>query len=306
MSTSRVNFKSMFLISENYFNELKDKQKEENVTDESLEPSVPDPPVPSPPTPVTALIPEPEPEPEPEATSIPKPTPTPTPSPQATTSTSLSDDEWTPNQETVNKEDGEYKSIVDKVNSFNCSVCNEAFVSEADMLAHQTRNHPEHECKLCKREFKSKRELDNHITENHEYGRQSNSSMNRSSKRLANKRARDDEDESHAYINDKLSKRRKIKVSRRKNKRSREQSDEEVEEEEEEVKPTTAKKVKVQLQNIDDIKDIRQKERKKVNNSIGEQHKVETITYPAGTLTCPTCQKEFDSLYEYQDHQMLH
>ena len=297
-STSRVNFKSMFLISETYFNELKDKQKEDNVTEESLEPSVPTPPtaalVPpvSPhPTPVVAAIPEPEPETEPE----PEPEPT---------STSLSEDEWTPNQETVNKKDGEYKSIVDKINSFNCPVCNEAFVTEADMLAHQTRNHPVHECKLCKREFKSKKELDNHITESHERGRQSNSSMsmNRSSKRLANKRARDDEDETNDYNNDKLLKRRKIKVSRRENKRSREQN-------EEEVKPTTVKKVKVQLQNIDDIKDIRQKERKEINNSIGEQHKVETITYPgpgAGTKTCPICQKEFNSLYEYRDHQMLH
>lgn len=313
MTSSRINFKSMFLISENYFNELKDKQKEENEApaetptetpaetpaqvvatpeqEESLEPSAPI---------ATTSAPDP-------TVSTPPPPPAPAPAPEPTISTSLSEDEWSPNQEpssiqeTVNKEEnGEYKSIVDKVNSFNCSVCNEAFETEADMVAHQTRNHPDLECKICKREFKNKRELDSHITESHEFGRQS-STFNRSSRRLVNKRAReeDDDDDEIETNNDKMLKRRKIRVSER-NKRAREPDEEE--------KPTTAKKVKVQLQNVENIKDIRQKERKEINNSIGDQHKVKAISYPESnsSLWCDKCQKEFNSLYEFRDHQMYH
>ena len=150
-STSRVNFKSMFLISETYLNELKLKQKEKNATEEEegnskIETSQP-----------SASNPNPDPIVAPTLTPA---TTTPTPVPSTPTPVSLSEDEWTPNQEenivptsipeTTDKnetklekkiEDGQYESIEDKVSSYNCPVCNEAFKTKEDMLNHQTKNH---------------------------------------------------------------------------------------------------------------------------------------------------------------------
>ena len=88
------------------------------------------------------------------------------------------------------------------------------------------------------------------------------------------------------------------------NKRGRENDDDDDDDEEEKDKPANVKKVKVQLQNVDNITDIRQKERNQINNSIGEQHKVEAITYPHNsTMQCGKCGKEFSSLKEFNEHR---
>ena len=300
MSTSRTNFKSMFLISENYLNELKFKQKEENATEEEgnsrIETSQPQPPA-SDPSPNPPIVP-------------PTPTPAnsnPTPIPSTPTPISLSEDEWTPNQEenivptsvvkTTDEnetklekkiEDGQYETIEDKVNSYNCSICNEAFETKEDMLNHQTKNHPEHKCEACDKEFNSKRELDNHITESHER-------IKRVSNRLVRKRAREDyDDDDNNDENARISNRKKFKI-RLTNKRNQEQN---------ETPLPKSKKVKVQLQNVEEIKDIKQKERKKINESIGQQHKVEAISYPDSddSLHCKICNKRFTSLFAYRDH----
>jgi len=79
--------------------------------------------------------------------------------------------------EEVNKDDGEnskysdgkYESIEDKIESFNCPICNEAFKTKEEMLSHQKKYHPVYECKLCSKSFRNQKARDNHITNLHEY-----------------------------------------------------------------------------------------------------------------------------------------
>ena len=327
MESSRTNFKSMFLISETYLDQLKNKatETEQNLEmkTDNIEPS--------------------------NESSVTEPSRT---NDLVSASTSLSDDEWTPNDEkeestpnlneekeettttttttttdtvqeptNVDKiEDGQYKSIEDKVNSFNCPICKEGFETEEDMLVHKTKYHPVHECKLCERTFKNKRELDEHITQTHEFG-------NRYFKQTP-KRRREEIEDGEPIKRIKFSKRereedseepvKKIKFSM-KNKRRREieEDDDDYNEpnkriklrnrnkrsrEENEDNPN-AKKVKIQLKNVPNIEDIRTQEIEEQNKDIAEQYNVNTTTYNTGTIKCKVCQREFDSLYAYRDHE---
>ena len=65
--------------------------------------------------------------------------------------------------------DGKYESIEDKIESFNCPICNEAFKTKEEMLSHQKKYHPVYECKLCSKSFRNQKARDNHITNLHEY-----------------------------------------------------------------------------------------------------------------------------------------
>ena len=203
MKTSRTDFKSMFLISESYLNELKNKQSVSETSETTVAPkpsaqtqfhqSLLPPPLPSVSVP-TDLEPDSS-RAEEEDTNHQKENSEQT----SVTNTSKLDDRI---------EEGQYETIEDKVNSFNCPVCNQGFTSEEDMLVHQARNHPKHECLLCNKTFKSSRELDKHITMRHEY------KQRRTSKRLINKTTHKDSDE---LSNGKKSKtsvtsRKKVKV----------------------------------------------------------------------------------------------
>ena len=344
MVKNTTNFESMYLISENYLNTLKnnqDKKEEEIVKDNINTESATNP---TPQTPITSTMsntsqvstpplppqsPSPSPSPSPTPLSLTPTTPKPTPTP--TNDTSLIE-ELSPNEEeqetksaevsskkdTANTEDntklevkiknGQYETVTDKLESFNCPVCKEAFKTKKDMLKHEKVNHTEHECKTCDLLFKNAAELNAHITQEH-------------------------------VINEAL------RHTRSRNKRKLMQEDEQ--------NQNSKKRIKVQPK-IDSIKDVNIKKRKQINDLMEETNKkrnIEPTTYTKGdrkrkreedlsmdkkrklehttytkndrkrkreedlsmgnednrrikhTMNCSICGKEFESLYEYQDHR---
>ena len=335
MVKNTTNFESMYLISENYLNTLKNNQdkKEEEIVKDNINTELATNPTPQ--TPITSTpplppqSPSPSPSPSPTPLSLTPTTPKPTPTP--TNDTSLIE-ELSPNEEeqetksaevsskkdTANTEDntklevkiknGQYETVTDKLESFNCPVCKEAFKTKKDMLKHEKVNHTEHECKTCDLLFKNAAELNAHITQEH-------------------------------VINEAL------RHTRSRNKRKLMQEDEQNE--------NSKKRIKVQPK-IDSIKDVNIKKRKQINDLMEETNKkrnIEPTTYTKGdrkrkreedlsmdkkrklehttytkndrkrkreedlsmgnednrrikhTMNCSICGKEFESLYEYQDHR---
>ena len=335
MVKNTTNFESMYLISENYLNTLKNNQdkKEEEIVKDNINTELATNPTPQ--TPITSTpplppqSPSPSPSPSPTPLSLTPTTPKPTPTP--TNDTSLIE-ELSPNEEeqetksaevsskkdTANTEDntklevkiknGQYETVTDKLESFNCPVCKEAFKTKKDMLKHEKVNHTEHECKTCDLLFKNAAELNAHITQEH-------------------------------VINEAL------RHTRSRNKRKLMQEDEQ--------NQNSKKKIKVQPK-IDSIKDVNIKKRKQINDLMEETNKkrnIEPTTYTKGdrkrkreedlsmdkkrklehttytkndrkrkreedlsmgnednrrikhTMNCSICGKEFESLYEYQDHR---
>ena len=335
MVKNTTNFESMYLISENYLNTLKNNQdkKEEEIVKDNINTELATNPTPQ--TPITSTpplppqSPSPSPSPSPTPLSLTPTTPKPTPTP--TNDTSLIE-ELSPNEEeqetksaevsskkdTANTEDntklevkiknGQYETVTDKLESFNCPVCKEAFKTKKDMLKHEKVNHTEHECKTCDLLFKNAAELNAHITQEH-------------------------------VINEAL------RHTRSRNKRKLMQEDEQ--------NQNSKKRIKVQPK-IDSIKDVNIKKRKQINDLMEETNKkrnIEPTTYTKGdrkrkreedlsmdkkrklehttytkydrkrkreedlsmgnednrrikhTMNCSICGKEFESLYEYQDHR---
>ena len=344
MVKNTTNFESMYLISENYLNTLKNNQdkKEEEIVKDNINTELATNPTPQ--TPITSTMsntsqvstpplppqsPSPSPSPSPTPLSLTPTTPKPTPTP--TNDTSLIE-ELSPNEEeqetksaevsskkdTANTEDntklevkiknGQYETVTDKLESFNCPVCKEAFKTKKDMLKHEKVNHTEHECKTCDLLFKNAAELNAHITQEH-------------------------------VINEAL------RHTRSRNKRKLMQEDEQ--------NQNSKKRIKVQPK-IDSIKDVNIKKRKQINDLMEETNKkrnIEPTTYTKGdrkrkreedlsmdkkrklehttytkndrkrkreedlsmgnednrrikhTMNCSICGKEFESLYEYQDHR---
>ena len=335
MVKNTTNFESMYLISENYLNTLKNNQdkKEEEIVKDNINTELATNPTPQ--TPITSTpplppqSPSPSPSPSPTPLSLTPTTPKPTPTP--TNDTSLIE-ELSPNEEeqetksaevsskkdTANTEDntklevkiknGQYETVTDKLESFNCPVCKEAFKTKKDMLKHEKVNHTEHECKTCDLLFKNAAELNAHITQEH-------------------------------VINEAL------RHTRSRNKRKLMQEDEQ--------NQNSKKKIKVQPK-IDSIKDVNIKKRKQINDLMEETNKkrnIEPTTYTKGdrkrkreedlsmdkkrklehttytkndrkrkreedlsmgnednrrikhTMNCSICGKEFELLYEYQDHR---
>merc|ERR1711976_244072 len=84
----------------------------------------------------------------------------------------INDNDGENKNEEVNEDDGEnskysdgkYESIEDKIESFNCPICNESFKTKEEMLSHQKKYHPVYECKLCSKSFRNQKARDNHIT----------------------------------------------------------------------------------------------------------------------------------------------
>ena len=335
MVKNTTNFESMYLISENYLNTLKNNQdkKEEEIVKDNINTELATNPTPQ--TPITSTpplppqSPSPSPSPSPTPLSLTPTTPKPTPTP--TNDTSLIE-ELSPNEEeqetksaevsskkdTANTEDntklevkiknGQYETVTDKLESFNCPVCKEAFKTKKDMLKHEKVNHTEHECKTCDLLFKNAAELNAHITQEH-------------------------------VINEAL------RHTRSRNKRKLMQEDEQ--------NQNSKKKIKVQPK-IDSIKDVNIKKRKQINDLMEETNKkrnIEPTTYTKGdrkrkreedlsmdkkrklehttytkndrkrkreedlsmgnednrrikhTMNCSICGNEFESLFEYQDHR---
>ena len=335
MVKNTTNFESMYLISENYLNTLKNNQdkKEEEIVKDNINTELATNPTPQ--TPITSTpplppqSPSPSPSPSPTPLSLTPTTPKPTPTP--TNDTSLIE-ELSPNEEeqetksaevsskkdTANTEDntklevkiknGQYETVTDKLESFNCPVCKEAFKTKKDMLKHEKVNHTEHECKTCDLLFKNAAELNAHITQEH-------------------------------VINEAL------RHTRSRNKRKLMQEDEQ--------NQNSKKRIKVQPK-TDSIKDVNIKKRKQINDLMEETNKkrnIEPTTYTKGdrkrkreedlsmdkkrklehttytkndrkrkreedlsmgnednrrikhTMNCSICGKEFESLYEYQDHR---
>ena len=335
MVKNTTNFESMYLISENYLNTLKNNQdkKEEEIVKDNINTELATNPTPQ--TPITSTpplppqSPSPSPSPSPTPLSLTPTTPKPTPTP---TNDSSLIEELSPNEEeqetksaevsskkdTANTEDntklevkiknGQYETVTDKLESFNCPVCKEAFKTKKDMLKHEKVNHTEHECKTCDLLFKNAAELNAHITQEH-------------------------------VINEAL------RHTRSRNKRKLMQEDEQ--------NQNSKKRIKVQPK-IDSIKDVNIKKRKQINDLMEETNKkrnIEPTTYTKGdrkrkreedlsmdkkrklehttytkndrkrkreedlsmgnednrrikhTMNCSICGKEFESLYEYQDHR---
>ena len=150
------------------------------------------------------------------------------------------------------------------------------------MLKHEKINHTEHECKTCKLLFKNAVDLNAHITQEH-------------------------------VLNETL------RHTRSRNKRKLVHKDEQ--------NQNSKKRIKVQPK-TDSIKDVNIKKRKQINHLMEETNKkikLEPTTYTKSdrkrkreedlsmgnednrrikhTMTCSICGKEFESLFEYQDHR---
>ena len=87
----------------------------------------------------------------------------------------------------VKIKNGQYETVTDKLESFNCPVCKEAFKTKKDMLKHEKINHTEHECKTCKLLFKNAVDLNAHITQEHVLNETLRHTRSRNKRKLVHK-----------------------------------------------------------------------------------------------------------------------
>ena len=361
MVKNTTNFESMYLISENYLNTLKNNQdkKEEEIVKDNINTELATNPTPQ--TPITSTpplppqSPSPSPSPSPTPLSLTPTTPKPTPTP--TNDTSLIE-ELSPNEEeqetksaevsskkdTANTEDntklevkiknGQYETVTDKLESFNCPVCKEAFKTKKDMLKHEKVNHTEHECKTCDLLFKNAAELNAHITQEHVI----NEALRHT--RSRNKRKLMQEDEQNQNSKKKIKVQPKIDSIKDVNIKKRKQINDLMEEtnKKRNIEPTTYTKGDRKRKREEDLSMDKKrklepttytkgdrKRKREEDLSMDKKRKLEHTTYTKNdrkrkreedlsmgnednrrikhTMNCSICGKEFESLYEYQDHR---
>ena len=361
MVKNTTNFESMYLISENYLNTLKNNQdkKEEEIVKDNINTELATNPTPQ--TPITSTpplppqSPSPSPSPSPTPLSLTPTTPKPTPTP--TNDTSLIE-ELSPNEEeqetksaevsskkdTANTEDntklevkiknGQYETVTDKLESFNCPVCKEAFKTKKDMLKHEKVNHTEHECKTCDLLFKNAAELNAHITQEHVI----NEALRHT--RSRNKRKLMQEDEQNQNSKKRIKVQPKIDSIKDVNIKKRKQINDLMEEtnKKRNIEPTTYTKGDRKRKREEDLSMDKKrklepttytkgdrKRKREEDLSMDKKRKLEHTTYTKNdrkrkreedlsmgnednrrikhTMNCSICGKEFESLYEYQDHR---
>lgn len=343
MVKNTTNFESMYLISENYLNTLKnnqDKKEEEIVKDNINTESTATNPTPQ--TPITSTVsntsqvstpllppqsPSPSPSPSPTPLSL---TPT-TPKPTPTNNTSLIE-ELSPNEEeqetksvevsskkdTANTEDntklevkiknGQYETVTDKLESFNCPVCKEAFKTKKDMLKHEKINHTEHECKTCKLLFKNAVDLNAHITQEHVLNETLRHTRSRNKRKLVHKDEQNQNSKKRIKVQPKTDSIKDVNIKKRK------QINHLMEEtnKKRNIEPTTYTKgdrkrkreedlsmdKKIKLEPTTYTKSDRKRKREEDLSMGNEDNR--RIKH---TMTCSICGKEFESLFEYQDHR---
>ena len=352
MVKNTTNFESMYLISENYLNTLKNNQdkKEEEIVKDNINTELATNPTPQ--TPITSTPPlppqSPSPSPSPSPTPLsltpttPKPTPTPTPTneeEQETKSAEVSSKKDTANTEDNTKlevkiKNGQYETVTDKLESFNCPVCKEAFKTKKDMLKHEKVNHTEHECKTCDLLFKNAAELNAHITQEHVI----NEALRHT--RSRNKRKLMQEDEQNQNSKKRIKVQPKIDSIKDVNIKKRKQINDLMEEtnKKRNIEPTTYTKGDRKRKREEDLSMDKKrklepttytkgdrKRKREEDLSMDKKRKLEHTTYTKNdrkrkreedlsmgnednrrikhTMNCSICGKEFESLYEYQDHR---
>ena len=176
------------------------------------------------------------------------------------------------------------------------------------MLKHEKVNHTEHECKTCDLLFKNAAELNAHITQEHVI----NEALRHT--RSRNKRKLMQEDEQNQNSKKKIKVQPKIDSIKDVNIKKRKQINDLMEEtnKKRNIEPTTYTKGDRKRKREEDL-------------SMDKKRKLEHTTYTKNdrkrkreedlsmgnednrrikhTMNCSICGKEFESLYEYQDHR---